>query len=333
MTHANAPLTPEGRRRIASLVVDGGGSYRRAAERFQCSPATAKKWADRFRNGEALTDRSSRPHTSPRRCPRRVERRIVNLRVTRRWGPHRIAYHLGIEPSLAWRVLRRFRMPRLAHLDQATGLPIRKPRPVRYERAHPGDLVHVDIKKLGRIPDGGGHRKLGRTIGTTTTRSAAAATHSCTTRSMTTPGSRTPRSSRTNAKTPPPGSGTARTPTSRASASPSRKSSPTMAPATDHTPSETHSLPRTSRTAERAPTAPKPTARSNASTEPSPRNGPTRPPTTATKPGPRPTTPGFITTSTTDHTPVSEAQPHQNASTTPRGNTRQALTVDVALGE
>ncbi|PPG02260.1 IS481 family transposase [Pseudoclavibacter sp. RFBI5] len=165
MTHANAPLTPEGPRRIASLVVDDGWSYRRAAERFQCSPATAKKWADRFRNGEALTDRSSRPHTSPRRCPRHVERRVVNLRVTRRWGPHRIAYHLGIEPSLAWRVLRRFRMPRLAHLDQATGLPIRKPRPVRYERAHPGDLVHVDIKKLGRIPDGGGHRKLGRTIG------------------------------------------------------------------------------------------------------------------------------------------------------------------------
>ncbi len=165
VTHANAPLTPEGRRRLAVLVVEQGWNLRRAAERFQCSPATAKKWADRYRAGDLLTDRSSRPHTSPSRCPKRVERRIIGMRFTRRWGPHRIAYHLGIEPSQAWRVLRRYRMPHLAHLDQATGLRVRKARPHRYERAVPGDLVHVDIKKLGRIPDGGGHRKLGRQAG------------------------------------------------------------------------------------------------------------------------------------------------------------------------
>jgi hypothetical protein len=63
------------------------------------------------------------------------------------------------------RVLHRYRMPILTHLDQATGLPVRRPRPVRNERGHPGDLVHVDIKRQGRIPDGGGHRMLGRTIG------------------------------------------------------------------------------------------------------------------------------------------------------------------------
>jgi transposase InsO family protein len=112
-----------------------------------------------------MTDRSSRPHQSPTRCSRRLEHRIVALRFVRRWGPHRIGYHLGIPRSTVGRVLERYRMPLLAHLDQATGLPVRRPRLVRYEKAAPGELVHVDIKKLGRIPDGGGHRTLGRTIG------------------------------------------------------------------------------------------------------------------------------------------------------------------------
>ena len=112
-----------------------------------------------------MTDRSSRPKTSSQRCPRRLERRIVGLRFTRRWGPHRIGYHLGVPRSTVGRVLGRYRMPLLSHLDQATGLPARRARPARYEAAAPGDLVHVDIKKLGRIPDGGGHRMLGRTIG------------------------------------------------------------------------------------------------------------------------------------------------------------------------
>jgi transposase InsO family protein len=158
-------LTAVGRLRLARLVVDDGWSLRRAAERFQCSPATAAKWVARYRAGEPLTDRSSRPKTSSRRCRRRLERRIVGLRFTRRWGPHRIGYHLGVPRSTVGRVLARYRMPLLAHVDRATGLPVRRPDPVRYEVAAPGDLVHVDIKKLGRIPDGGGHRMLGRTIG------------------------------------------------------------------------------------------------------------------------------------------------------------------------
>jgi len=158
-------LTAVGRLRLAQLVVVHRWTARRAAERFQCSPATAKKWADRLRAGEPMTDRSSRPHRSPSRTPRRLEQRIVGLRVTRRWGEHRISYHLGVPRSTVRRVLTRYRMPLLAHLDQATGRVVRKPRPVRYERATPGELVHVDIKKLGRIPDGGGHRMLGRTIG------------------------------------------------------------------------------------------------------------------------------------------------------------------------
>jgi transposase InsO family protein len=162
VTHANAPLTPVGRQRLAELIVVHGWPIRRAAERFQVSPATAAKWAARLRASEPLTDRPSRPHTTPNRTPLRVEHRIVKLRYERRWGPHRISYHLGIPRSTIGRVLARYRMPLLAHLDQATGLPVRAPKPVRYEAAAPGDLVHVDIKKLGRIPDGGGWRAFGR---------------------------------------------------------------------------------------------------------------------------------------------------------------------------
>ena len=165
MTHANAPLTPEGRRRLASLIVDDAWPIRRAAERFQVSPATASRWARRYRAGHSLTDRSSRPRTSPAQLPQRRERRIVALRFARRWGPHRIGYHLGIPRSTVGRVLARYRMPLLHNLDQATGLPVRKPKPVRYEKQTPGELVHVDIKKLDRIPDGGGWRMLGRQVG------------------------------------------------------------------------------------------------------------------------------------------------------------------------
>lgn len=107
-----------------------------------------------------MTDRSSRPHTSPRRTPTRTERRIIKVRVLRRWGPARIAYLLGLNPATVHRVLTRYHLARLTHLDRATGRVIR-----RYEREQPGELVHVDIKKLGNIPDGGGHKTLGRQAG------------------------------------------------------------------------------------------------------------------------------------------------------------------------
>jgi len=165
VTHANAPLTPEGRRRLASLIVDDGWSPARAAERFSCSCGTARKWATRYAAGEPMTDHSSRPVSSPNRLPQRTERRIIALRFSRRWGPHKIAYHLGLARSTVGRVLARYGMPLLKHLDRFTGLPVRKPKPVRYEASRPGALVHVDIKKQGRIPEGGGHRALGRAAG------------------------------------------------------------------------------------------------------------------------------------------------------------------------
>ena len=162
LTHVNAPLAPLGRLRLASLIVVDGWSVRRAAERFQCSPATAANWAARLRSGQSLEDRSSRPLNSPTRMSSRLEHRIIALRFTRRWGPHRIGYHLGINRSTVERVLARYRMPKLVYLDQATGVPVRRTTPVRYEKANPGELVHIDIKKQGRIPDGGGWHAHGR---------------------------------------------------------------------------------------------------------------------------------------------------------------------------
>jgi transposase InsO family protein len=164
--HRNAALSPNGRLRLAICVVIDGWSLRRAAERFQVATTTAKRWADRYRaDGEiGMADRSSRPGSSPRRTPTRRERRIIKVRVTRRWGPARIGSLLGIAASTVHKVLTRYRIPRLADLDRATGRSVRQ-QTRRYEHPHPGDLVHVDIKKLGNIPDGGGHKVLGRAAG------------------------------------------------------------------------------------------------------------------------------------------------------------------------
>ena len=162
VVHRNAPLTPTGRLRLARCVVEDGWNERRAAERFQVSVITTRRWVGRYREqGEAgMVDRSSRPLHSPRRIPTGRERRILKVWVTRRWGPARIGFLLGIAPSTVQRVLARYRVPRLAHLDRARARVVR-----RYERARPGELVHVDVKKLGNIPDGGGHKVLGRAEG------------------------------------------------------------------------------------------------------------------------------------------------------------------------
>jgi hypothetical protein len=111
-----------------------------------------------------MSDRSSQPHHSPRRAPTRTERRIIKVRVLRRWVPARIASLLGLAASTVHRVLARYRLARLSQLDRATGRVVRRPVH-RYERDRPGELIHVDIKKLGNIPDGGGHKVHGRATG------------------------------------------------------------------------------------------------------------------------------------------------------------------------
>ena len=162
MPHANAPLTERGRLRLARCIVDDGWPVARAAERFQVSRPTATRWAARYRAAgpAGMRDRSSRPHRSPRRTPAPVVRKIVHLRWKQRLGPVAIAARVGVAPSTAHQVLARCRISRLGHVDRATGEPIR-----RYEAAAPGELVHVDVEKLGNIPDGGGHRIHGRGLG------------------------------------------------------------------------------------------------------------------------------------------------------------------------
>jgi len=162
VSHRNAPLSETGRLRLARCIVDDGWPLRRAAERFQVAVTTAARWAGRYRElgAAGMVDRSSRPHRCPNQTPTRTERRIIKVRVLRRWGPARIGYLLGIHPSTVHRVLTRYRIAKLRWLDRATGRVIR-----RIQTTRCGELVHVDVKKLGKIPAGGGWRMLGRTIG------------------------------------------------------------------------------------------------------------------------------------------------------------------------
>ena len=160
--HANAALTPKARLKLARLVVHDGWPIARAAERFQVSWPTAKRWVERYRQcGEAgMQDRSSRPASQPKRTPQPLVRKIVHLRWKQRLGPVAIADRVGLAASTVHAVLVRCRLNRLSHVDRCTGEPVR-----RYEHDSPGAMLHVDVKKLGNIPDGGGWRYVGRSQG------------------------------------------------------------------------------------------------------------------------------------------------------------------------
>lgn len=136
-------------------IADDGWPVAVAAESMGVSRETAYRWLRRYRaEGIAgLEDQSSRPVRSPNQTSVEVEDRICELRRARRWGPHRIAYALGMPRSTVEGVLLRRGPSRLDAIDPPTGRVVR-----RYERAAPGELFHVDVKKLGRIPDGGGWR-------------------------------------------------------------------------------------------------------------------------------------------------------------------------------
>jgi transposase InsO family protein len=162
VVHANAPLTEKHRLRLAQLIVDSGMPVAHAAVRFQVSWPTANRWAERYReDGEAgMADRSSRPHHSPTRTPPQQVRAIVRDRMRLHLGPIEIGARRGMPASTVHRVLTRCGLHRLTHVDRITGEPVR-----RYEHLHPGELLHVDVKKLGNIPDGGGWRYVGRAQG------------------------------------------------------------------------------------------------------------------------------------------------------------------------
>lgn len=158
--HPNARLTPRHRKKMVECVIDLGWSIESAAERFQVDAKTVRKWRDRYlTEGDAgLSDRSSRPHRSPNRTPRRCRREVIRLRRRRRWGADHIAHETGLAASTVQTILVAAGLGRLDRGDRATDAePI-----VRYQRDRPGELIHVDIKKIGAIPDGGGWKVHGR---------------------------------------------------------------------------------------------------------------------------------------------------------------------------
>jgi transposase InsO family protein len=159
LSHANARLTVYGRLELVRRVIDQGRPVAHVVVELNCSRATGYKWLRRYQaEGVAgLVDRPSRAHSQPRKTSVELEAQVLALRVERKLGPARIGPLLGMPPSTVHAVLRRHGMHRLAWMDRPTGQLIR-----RYERSRPGELVHVDVKKLGHIRDGGGHRVHGR---------------------------------------------------------------------------------------------------------------------------------------------------------------------------
>jgi transposase InsO family protein/transposase len=154
-THKNARLTPKGREEMVRAVVDGGQNCAAAARKFNTTPKTVAKWVKRFRaeGVDGLRDRSSRPLSSDGQTPQATCDAIEVLRRQRYTGKQ-IAVEVGVSPATVCRVLKRRGLNKLSALEPAE--PIR-----RYEREKPGELLHLDIKKLGRIGSIG-HRITGR---------------------------------------------------------------------------------------------------------------------------------------------------------------------------
>jgi transposase InsO family protein len=145
---------------MVGCVLESNWTVTATAERFQVDAKTVRKWRDRFmaEGANGLLDRSSRPHRSPSATPRALRRRVIRLRRKRRWGADHIGFELGLAASTVQQILNRAGLSRLDRGDRATNTS----PPRRYQRDLPGELIHVDIKKLAGIPDGGGWRTRGR---------------------------------------------------------------------------------------------------------------------------------------------------------------------------
>jgi transposase InsO family protein len=159
---------------LVQRVRQEGMPVAHAAKAMGVSRQCAHRWVGRFdAEGEAgLHDRSSRPHRTPGRTAAAVEDLVVAARLEHRRGPDWLGPELGVAARTVTRILRRHGVPRLRECDPLTGEVIRssKATAVRYERDRPGELVHMDVKKIGRIPDGGGWRAHGREMGSTSER-------------------------------------------------------------------------------------------------------------------------------------------------------------------
>ena len=154
MVHANAPLTVVGRMRLIQRL-ESGMTQAQAAEAQGISRPTVCKWVKRYREEgiDGLEDRSSRPRHTPHALTNRKVKTICRLRRRDGTGPHRIAFDLGMAQSTVYGVLKRNGLSRLAWMDRTTR------EIIRYERERPGELLRLDVKKLRRIPKGGGRRK------------------------------------------------------------------------------------------------------------------------------------------------------------------------------
>lgn len=164
-------LNEFGRLLIVQRVLDERRPVAHVAKELGVSRQCAHRWIARFQTEGpvGLKDRPCRPHRSPTRVPVEVEERVIQLRREQRRGQDWIGPELGIPTRTVGAILKRRGMPRLSDCDPLTGEVIRasKTTAVRYERQRPGELVHMDVKKLGRIPDGGGWRAHGREHGQT----------------------------------------------------------------------------------------------------------------------------------------------------------------------
>jgi transposase InsO family protein len=168
VAHPRAKLTALGRQLLVDRILVDGMAVAHAAAMVGVSRQTAWKWLRRFEaeGAAGLDDRSSRPARSPRALHQAQVDAILAARHEHRFGPHRLAPIVGVPRSTIGAVLARHGLSRLRDQDGPTGIP------VRYVRERPGELLHIDVKKLGRIPDGGGHRVLGRITGTPRSRGA-----------------------------------------------------------------------------------------------------------------------------------------------------------------
>ena len=171
MLHANARLTVHGRQLLVDRVLIDGRKPAHVAAELGVSRQCAYRWVRRYREeGPAgLLDRSSRPHHCPTRTPAHVEAAVVALRLAERRGQQWIGDELGIAARTVSAILRRHHLPYLSECDPLTGEVIRASKVTtrRYERSRPGELIHMDVKKIGRIPHGGGWKAHGREIGKT----------------------------------------------------------------------------------------------------------------------------------------------------------------------
>lgn len=177
MSHANARLTTRGRQLLVDRILLAGRKPAHVAAELGVSRQCAYRWLHRYLDeGPAgLLDRSSRPHRCPRRTPARAEAAVVELRIKARRGQQWLADELGIPARTVSAILRRHQLPYLRDCDPLTGMVIRgsKTTAVRYERSRPGELIHMDVKKIGRIPDGGGWKARGRAMSQTQARKDA----------------------------------------------------------------------------------------------------------------------------------------------------------------